>query len=61
MNYEGQSFQAKNKTVEAQIMDEFEKKNFKRLEEERIKNILAARQFLYSIGFYELEEGEILE
>lgn len=61
MNYEGQSFQVKNKTVEAPIMDEFEKKNFKRLEEERIKNILAARQFLYSIGFYELEEGEILE
>lgn len=61
MNYEGQSFQVKNKTVEVQIMDEFEKKNFKRLEEERIKNILAARQFLYSIGFYELEEGEILE
>lgn len=61
MNYEGHSFQVKNKTVEVPIMDEFEKKNFKRLEEERIKNILAARQFLYSIGFYELEEGEILE
>jgi len=61
MNYEGHSFQVKNKTAEAPIMDESEKKNFKRLEEERIKNILAARQFLYSIGFYELEEGEILE
>lgn len=32
-----------------------------REKENMLKNILAARRFLYSIGQYELEEGEILE
>lgn len=32
-----------------------------REEENKMKNILAARRFLYNIGQYELEEGEILE
>ena len=33
----------------------------KRLFEESIKNDVAYRRFLYNIGLYELEEGEILE
>lgn len=32
-----------------------------REQENQLKNIIAARRFLYSIGMYELEEGEILE
>ena len=30
-------------------------------EQERIKNVIVERRVLYSIGEYELEEGEILE
>jgi hypothetical protein len=30
-------------------------------EQERLKNIIAERKFLYSIGEYQLEEGELLE
>ena len=30
-------------------------------ERQKMENIMAARRFLYSIGEYELEEGEILE
>ncbi len=32
-----------------------------RQQQEKWKNIMAARRFLYSIGQYELEDGEILE
>lgn len=45
------------------IADEEEEEEQERLREEenKYKNIMAARRFLYSIGEYELEEGEILE
>jgi hypothetical protein len=45
------------------IADEEEKEEQERLseEQERLKNIIAERRFLYSIGEYELEEGELLE
>lgn len=33
----------------------------KRIAEETIKNNIACRRFLYNLGLYELEEGEILE
>lgn len=44
-------------------IDEEEEEEEERLREEenKMKNIMAARRFLYSIGAYELEEGEILE
>jgi len=44
------------------IEDEYEEEQ-ERLREQKnqLKNIIAARRFLYSIGQYELEEGEILE
>lgn len=41
--------------------DDEEEQEKLREEENKMKNILAARRFLYSIGEYELEEGEILE
>jgi hypothetical protein len=41
--------------------DEEEQQERLRDEDNKMKNILAARRFLYSIGQYELEEGEILE
>lgn len=41
--------------------EEEEEQEILRQEDEKFKNILAARRFLYSIGLYELEEGEILE
>lgn len=33
----------------------------KRHAEETLKNDIACRRFLYNLGLYELEEGEILE
>lgn len=48
--------------VQMDIDDEEEEHQERQSEEEnKMKNILAARRFLYSIGQYELEEGEILE
>jgi hypothetical protein len=41
--------------------EEEEEQERKMLEQEKLKNIIACRQFLYSIGEYELEDGEILE
>ena len=44
------------------IDDEEEEEQVRlREEENKMKNIIAARRFLYSIGDYELEEGEVLE
>lgn len=53
----------KGRTWAQMIADEEEEEEQERLreEQEKMKNILAARKFLYSIGQYELEEGEILE
>jgi hypothetical protein len=52
----------KRSWVQMDIDDEEEEQQEKlREEENKMKNILAARRFLYSIGQYELEEGEILE
>lgn len=53
----------KGRTWSQMIADEEEEEEHERLreEQEKMKNILAARRFLYSIGQYELEEGEILE
>ena len=41
--------------------EENEEQDRVRDEQERLKNIIAERRFLYSIGEYELEEGELLE
>ena len=41
--------------------EENEEQDRAREEQERLKNIIAERRFLYSIGEYELEEGELLE
>jgi hypothetical protein len=41
--------------------EENEEQDRVREEQDRLKNIIAERRFLYSIGEYELEEGEILE
>ena len=41
--------------------EENEEQDRVREEQERLKNIIAERRFLYSIGEYELEEGELLE
>lgn len=51
----------KKRSLNQMIADEEEKQERLREEENKIKNIMAARRFLYSIGAYELEEGEILE
>jgi hypothetical protein len=40
--------------------EEEEEQENRKLQEENLKNIIACRQFLYTIGEYELEEGEIL-
>ena len=44
--------------------DEEEEEEQERLieeQEKRVNNIMAERRFLYSIGEYEIEEGELLE
>ena len=41
--------------------EENEEQDRAREEQERLKNIIEERRFLYSIGEYELEEGELLE
>ena len=53
----------KKRTWAQMIADEEEEEEQERLREqqEKWKNIMAERRFLYSIGEYELEEGEILE
>ena len=54
----------KKHTLAQMAIDNYEKKQQEKLlkeEENNLKNITAARRFLYSIGQYELEEGEILE
>ena len=53
----------KNRTWAQMAFDDDEEEQQERLREEenKMKNILAVRRFLYSIGQYELEEGEILE
>lgn len=44
------------------IDEEYEEEQDRlREEEEKNKNLLAMRRFLFSIGEYELEDGEILE
>jgi len=44
------------------IEDEYEEEQERlREQENQLKNIIASRRFLYSIGQYELEDGEILE
>jgi len=54
---------SKNRSWAQMAIDEEEEEEQERLREEenKMKNIMAARRFLYSIGAYELEEGEILE
>lgn len=52
----------KRSWAEMAIDDDEEEQQERLIEEEnKFKNIMAARRFLYSIGEYELEEGEILE
>jgi hypothetical protein len=53
----------KNRSWAQMIADEEEEEEQERkmLVKEKFKNTIACRQFLYSIGMYELEEGEILE
>jgi hypothetical protein len=52
-----------NKRTWAQMAtdDDEEEQEKLREQENKLKNILAARRFLYNIGEYELEEGEIVE
>jgi hypothetical protein len=52
----------KRSWAEMVIDEEYEEEQERlREQENQLKNIVAARRFLYSIGMYELEEGEILE
>lgn len=54
-------YSKKRSWVQMDIDDEEEEQEKLREEENKMKNILAARRFLYNIGQYELEDGEILE
>jgi hypothetical protein len=62
-NWNPEEMFLKNRSWAQMIADEEEEEEEERkmLEQEKLKNIIATRQFLYSIGEYELEEGEILE
>lgn len=53
----------KNRSWAQMIADEEEEEQQERerIEEQKLKNDIATRRFLYNIGAYELEEGEILE
>ena len=58
---EPEKFVKKRTWAQMAIDDEEEEQERLREEENKMKNIIAARRFLYSIGEYKLEEGEILE
>jgi len=58
---EPEKFVKKHTWAQMATDDDEEEQEKLREQENKLKNILAARRFLYNIGEYELEEGEIVE
>lgn len=58
---EPEKFVKKRTWAQMATDDDEEEQEKLREQENKLKNILAARRFLYNIGEYELEEGEIVE
>ena len=59
--YKSWALMAYEADEEERLEREEEEREKMEKERQKMENIMAARRFLYSIGEYELEEGEILE